>query len=208
MSANGDDKPCQTRSSPLALPTRVDSVEGGIHHECLDAHLGQTLPGAVDVVRVGTVAESPVGGALAAVKVERRGGRPNVECRGAEASTADELRLVERSGPHLVTLVVENAGHHGFLITIGSHAWCARLDRDGERARCSERSSVLCGVGHRDLRTDWKLALIDGCGSSWYAECNGRCGCQAGSDLDKHDDLSMCRTYGNLRKSYRFSVEV
>ena len=108
-----------------------------------------------------------------------------MECRGAEASTADELRLVERSGPHLVTLVVENAGHHGFLITIGSHAWCARLDRDGERARCSERSSVLCGVGHRDLRTDWKLALIDGCGSSWYAECNGRCGCQAGSDFGR-----------------------
>jgi len=74
-----------------ALPTPISSVDGGIHRECLDAHLGETLPGAVNVVRVGTVAESPVGGALAAVKVECCGRGSNVERCSATSSAADEL---------------------------------------------------------------------------------------------------------------------
>ena len=50
-----------------------------------------------------------------------------------ESRAADELRLVERSGPHLTAFAVEDAGHQGCLVTVGSHARCVRLDLDGER---------------------------------------------------------------------------
>ena len=96
-----------------------------------------------------------------------------------------------------MALVVEDAGHQGLLATVGSHAWGAWLDRNGERGGRTERSSVLCRVRHRHLGTGRKLASIKGCGSSGNAECNGRCGCQAGSDLDEQDGLPICRTYGN-----------
>lgn len=44
--------------------------------------------------------------------------------------------------------VVENVGYYGFLIIIGLYVWCVWFDCDGERVRCSEWFSVLCGVGY------------------------------------------------------------
>lgn len=47
--------------------------------------------GVVDVVWVGIVVESLVGGVFVVVKVECCGGRFNVECCGVEVSIVDEF---------------------------------------------------------------------------------------------------------------------